>query len=87
LPRQLFHRLCPRGDPNYLSVIDRHLPVAFDRLPAASHHDLDLQSMKYVESQWKLLEEEGAQVFDGKKWLLLNDKTNGLADAKISMRC
>jgi hypothetical protein len=41
--------------------------------------------MKHVESQWKPLEEEGAQVCDGKKCLLLNDKTNHLADEKISM--
>jgi hypothetical protein len=74
-PRQLFHRLYPRGNLNYLSVIDRYLPVAFDQLPATSLHDLDLQSMKHVESQWKPLEEEGAQVCAEKKWLLLNDKT------------
>jgi hypothetical protein len=85
-PRQLFHRLYPPSDLNYLSVIDRHLPVAFDRLPATSRHDLDLKSMKHVESQWKPLEEEGAQVREGKKWLLLNDKTNRLADETISMR-
>jgi hypothetical protein len=42
--------------------------------------------MKHVESQWKPLEEEGAQVSEGKKWLLLNDKTNRLADAYISTR-
>jgi hypothetical protein len=42
--------------------------------------------MKYVESQWKRLGEEGAQVCDGKKWLSPNDKTNRLADGNISMR-
>jgi hypothetical protein len=85
-PRQLFHRLYRRGHLNCLSVIDRHLPVAFDRLPATSGHDLDLQSMKHVESQWKPLEEEGAQVCADKKWLLLNNKTNRLADENISTR-
>jgi hypothetical protein len=38
--------------------------------------------MKYLETQWKQLEEEGAQVCEGKKWLLLNGKT----DEHILMR-
>jgi hypothetical protein len=42
--------------------------------------------MKHVESHWKPLEEEGAQVCEVKKWLLLNDQINRLADENISMR-
>jgi hypothetical protein len=40
--------------------------------------------MKHVESQWKPLEEEGAQVCTDKKWLSPNDKTNRLTDENIS---
>jgi hypothetical protein len=42
--------------------------------------------MRHVERKWKPLEEEGVQVCGGKKWLLLHDDTNRLADENISMR-
>jgi hypothetical protein len=42
--------------------------------------------MQHVESQWKPLKEEGAQVCADKKWLLIDDKTDRLADETISMR-
>jgi hypothetical protein len=42
-----------------------------------------MQSMKHVERHWKPLEEAGAHGCEGKKWLLVNDKTNRLADENI----
>jgi hypothetical protein len=42
--------------------------------------------MKHVERKWKPLEEEGVQVCERKKWFLLDDNTNRLADENISMR-
>jgi CRISPR/Cas system-associated exonuclease Cas4 (RecB family) len=56
--------------------IYRHLRAVVDRLPATSRHDLELQWMKHVESQWKPLEQERSQVREGKQWLLLNDDPN-----------
>jgi hypothetical protein len=42
--------------------------------------------VKHAESQWKPLEEEGAQFCAGKKWPLPNDKANRLTGENISTR-